>query len=137
VTVQDHAAAVVALLEAVPLLTVYDGEAPKDAAPPYVLVYTYRAAPDAGQAPDKSDLTFASRAVELWIYAHCVGVNSTAARQIADDVEGALLDVTPTVANRSCFPIRWREGSPSHRDEETLRSYHDLTDVYALTSIPG
>jgi hypothetical protein len=46
-----------------------------------------------------------------------------------------VLDVTPVVAGRVCFPIRWREGSPPQRDEATGPLVMDVVDVYSFTSV--
>lgn len=140
-TIQDHANAVLGLLTASfpPEIAVYDGVVPKLPAVPakqYVLVYMYLMTPDGQQAPDKVSLNFDSDVVDLWIYCHCVGEDSVAARAVSAQVRVALLNVTPTVASRTCFPIRWREGQPPRRDEETGALVMDLVDVYGFTSIP-
>jgi hypothetical protein len=41
------------------------------------------------------------------------------------------------VAGRTCYPIRWREGQPAARDEDTGALYVDQVDVYGFTSVPG
>lgn len=131
-----HAAAVLALLNAVddpPPLNVYDGKVPSDVNPataPYVLAYF-----------DKTsrDVNFAGRSHELvlGITCHSVGGSARAARMVADRVEAALLDITPTVAGRKCYPIRFDSGTPPQRDEETGASVFDQVDIYVLRSVPG
>lgn len=133
-TIQAHADAVLALLGADAQLTVYDGKV-SGAAQQYVLVYIYRETPDGLVAADKVPLTGRSVAVNLWVYCHCVGGNGSAARAISGRVEDLLLDVTPIVAGRVCFPIRWREGTPPQRDESTGPLVMDLVDVYSFTSV--
>jgi hypothetical protein len=139
-TTQAHANAVLALLDAdnaPPALVVYDGVVPDGGTAPYVLVYMYLMTPDGLAAPDAVPLTFDSDVVDWWIYCHCVGGNAAAARSVSDRVRVALLNVTPTIAGRSCFPIRWREGQPPQRSEETLQTVFDQVDVYGLRSVPG
>jgi hypothetical protein len=133
--IDEHAAAVLALLNAVtsPALTVYDGKVPSGIDPkttPYVLVYF---------ASGRPDLTFdsATYTFQLRATCHSVGGNAQAARMVADRVATALLDVTPTVSGRSCFPIRWEEGFPPQRDESTGQTVMDQVDVYAFMSVPG
>jgi hypothetical protein len=140
VTIQAHARAVLDLLDAdntAPALVVLDGFVPAGQEPPYVLVYFYVATPDGLTAPDKVSLNFDSSVVDLWAYCHSVGGNAVAARAVATRVRTALLDVTPVVSGRSCFPIRWREGQPAGRDELTGPLIVDQVDVYGFTSVPG
>lgn len=134
-TYQDHADAFLNLLRADASLTVHDGAATTGAVPPYVLVYIFRETPDGLAAPDRVPLTGRSMAANLWAYCHCVGGNATAARAVAGRVEAAVLDVTPVVVGRVCFPIRWREGSPPRRDEDTGPLVMDLVDVYSFGSV--
>jgi len=133
-TYQDHADAFLNLLRADAGLTVYDGKA-DGTTDHYVLVYIFRETPDGLTAPDRVPLTGRSMAANLWAYCHCVGGNAIAARGVAARVEAAVLDVTPVVANRVCSPIRWREGSPPRRDEDTGPLVMDLVDVYSFGSV--
>lgn len=136
--IQDHAAAVLALLSGAGL-TVYDGAVPQDPVtrksppPPYVVVYV------AGTDPEQSTstpLTGESRRHVLHTYCHSVGANQQAARIIAGKVRAALLDATPIIAGRRCFPIRHEDGQPAQRDESTGAVVIDLVDVYRLESVP-
>lgn len=139
-TVQAHAQAFLDLLDAdntPPALVVLDGKVPDGQSLPYVLVYFYIATPDGLVAPDKVGLDFDSDVVELWAYCHNVGGNAMAARIEAGRTRAAVLNRTPVVAGRSCFPIRWREGQPAARDEDTGALYIDQVDVYGFTSVPG
>jgi hypothetical protein len=140
VTVQAHVKAVLDLLDAdntAPALVVMDGYVTTGTVAPYVLVYFTVASPDGEVAPDKISLTLASTAIDVRAYCHCVGGNGAAARAVATRVRTALLDVTPTVVGRACFPIRWKEGQPPVRDESTGTPVFDLVDVYGFTSVPG
>lgn len=135
--IDEHAAAVLALLDAdnaVPALVVYDGKVPTGGitspTPPYVLAYFSGAWPD---------LTFTSVTLtfQLRITLHCVGGNAQAARMVSDRGRAALLDVRPTIAGRSCYPIRWDLSLPPRRDETTGSMVMDQVDEYVLSSIPG
>lgn len=133
---QDHADAVLSLLRADASLTVYDGSVtgPVDH---YVLVYTFRQLPGGDLAPDKTPLTGDTTTVDMRFYCHCVGSDAMAARAVQGRVQAALLDVTPAVSGRACFPIRWVEGTQSNRNEETLGLVVDAVDVYSLVTVPG
>jgi hypothetical protein len=136
-TIQDHADAGLDLLRADADLTVYDGEVGKNPPDRYVLVYTFRLRPDGLTAPDKIPLTGASIAVDMRMYCHCVGATASAARAIQGRVEALLLDVTPSVPERTCFPVRLLDGQQAIRNEQTLTSVFDNVDVYGWTSVPG
>lgn len=139
-TIPAHAKAVLDLLDAdntAPALVVLDGLVPSGQTPPYVLVYFSIGTPSAELAPDKTSLNFDGTAVDLQAYCHSVGGNGAAARAVATRVRNALLNVTPTVAGRSCFPIRWQEGQPPQRDETTGTPVFDQVDVYGFTSLPA
>lgn len=139
-SLQQHAAAVLALLQAdtgPPQLVVYDGYVPDASLPPYVVVYFTGLSVEAAQDPDSSDMTALSRRNDIWVYAHCVGANGQATRSVAARVANALLDVAPTVTGRTCFPIRHVENQPAARDETTGKLVMDQVDVYRLSSIPN
>jgi len=140
VTVEAHAQAFLTLLDAdntAPALVVLDGEVPQGTLPPYVLVYTSLRVPGADVEPDKSSLGFDSIAARGRAICHSVGGNAIAARTVATRVRTALLDVTPTVASRTCTPIRWVDGQDAQRDEQTGAPVFDQVDVYEFTSTPG
>lgn len=144
--IQDHADAFLALLAAAPptspapALAVYDGKVPDVAAPAYALVYFLIQTPDGLAAPDAVNLNFDSDVIDVWAYVHCVGGDpqgARAARAVAGRVRSAVLNKTLTVANRTCFPIRWREGQPPQRNEETGPGVFDQVDVYGFRSVPS
>lgn len=139
-TVQAHANAVLGLLAppSVPATTgLYDGAVPDGPAAQYLLLYMYLMTPDGLAAADAVSLNFDSDVVDFWIYCHCVGGDAIAARAVSAQARLALLNVTPVVAGRACFPIRWREGQPPRRDEETGPLVMDQVDVYGFRSVPG
>ncbi len=139
-TIQAHADAVLALLDAdnaPPPLVVYDGFVPVGATPPYVVVYFSLVSPEPSQDLQTSTLAGASTRVDFFAYCHSVGANNIAARAVSARVRAALLDVTPTVTGRACFPIRHVDNQPAQRDETTGVLVVDMVDVYRLSSIPG
>lgn len=133
----EHAAAVLALLRAAPgstPLVVLDGYVSSGTVPPYVLVYFSDLDPEDA---DSRPLEEAPGRYVVWAYCHSVGGNADAARKVANRVRSALLGAVPTVAGRSCFPIRREEGSPPDRDESTGSLVMDKVDVYRLASEPA
>jgi hypothetical protein len=137
---QPHAAAVLGLLDAdnvSPALVVLDGKVDDGDAPPYVLVYFRFPRPSADSRPDASDLSFDQLAFTTTATVHSVAGSARAARAVQARVAAALLNVTPTVAGRSCSPIRWVDGQDPQRDEETLTVAFNAVDVYEFSSYPA
>lgn len=140
--IREHADAILALLRAAPgpALTVYDGAVPLDPVtgksppPPYVVVYFADSDPE---LTDSRSLEEMPGRYVVWVYCHSVGGNGAAAREVADRVRAQLLAVTPSVAGRSCFPIRREDGQPPQRDESTGTVVMDKVDVYRLVSEPA
>jgi uncharacterized protein YndB with AHSA1/START domain len=150
--IQDEADGFLALLASAsgsPALKVFDGAVDQDSAfdgpvadlePPYALVYFYIETPDGLAAPDAVSLTFDSDVIDAWAYVHCVGAEpqaARAARAVAGRARATVLNKTLTVAGRSCFPIRWREGQPPQRNEDTGPVVFDQVDAYSWRSVPG
>lgn len=136
-TVQAHAAALLALLDAdntPPALVVLDGHVPAGQQPPYVLVYLRGVSPEDAES---RSMAGPSERFVLTATCHSVGATAMAARVVAQRVRAALLDVRPTVAGRSCFPIRHEESVEPQRDETTGVLLMDQVDVYRLESVPG
>lgn len=135
-TIQAHADAILDRLRADVGLTVHDGKVPPGAAAPYVLVYFDDADPG-DPADDAEDLTAVSRRHVARAICHCVGADQIAARAVAQRVRAQLLDHVPTVAGRTCWPIRREDGQPTDRDETTGTLVQDLVAVYRLESVPA
>lgn len=141
--IQDLADAFFALARSAPgspSLQVLDGHVDDGVTAPYALVYFYIETPDGLAAPDAVNLTFDSDVIDALAYVHCVGAEpqaARAARAVAGRVRSALLNQTLTIVGRQCFPIRWREGQPPARNEETGRVVFDQVDVYSFRSVPG
>lgn len=130
--IDEHAAALLGLLTGAGL-TVFDDEVPADLdvdSTPYVKPYFDSSDPESTKeaAPWRFDMTMTL---------HCVGGNSQAARMVADIARTALVQVVPTVAGRTCFPITREQGMPPQRDESTGRLVMDQVDQYVLRSLPG
>lgn len=148
--IQAHADPILALLRAAPpatpfeALTVYDGEVP-DYLPGggggpvdlYCLVYMNLT------TPFGTALTNASDRGILSIITHSVSGNATtngsadSVRIVAQRVRAALLDIVPTVAGRSCFPIRQDPSGPVRRDEKAGPKVYDQIDLWRLETVPG
>jgi hypothetical protein len=136
----DHAQAFLTLLRAdvtPPAVVVLDGLVVGTQSLPYTLVYFYISTPDGLVAPDKVSLDFDSDVIEMWAYCHHVGGNAKSARIQAGRSRAAVLNRTPVVTGRSCWPVRWREGQPGDRNEDTGATYVDLVDVYGFSSVPA
>ena len=136
--ISEHAAAVLGLLRtaaaAVPPLKVYplpDGTVPSGLQPPYVRVYI------AVERPEAGDMGGASTQAVCRVYLHQIGANDDAARSVADVCADALLDVTPTVAGRVCWPIYHEAQQPPQRQETAGPMLIDQVDVYTYQSAPA
>jgi hypothetical protein len=135
----DHAEAVLSLLRQVPDLVVFpeengtgDGKlVPDGTEPPYVAVHFHR---EYGEA---EDATGATTRIVLRPICHCVGETQMAAQAVSTLVAGALLDVTPSIPDRECFPIRHEGSVPARDDESTGRRVVDLTETYRLETVPA
>lgn len=139
---QAHAQAVLDRLATIPQ-DVHDGSVPDAEQPPYVVVYFSFRHLSAEERPGQSNLVFASLPFEVTVNVHSVGGGDTpalaarSARAVANQVALALLDWTPTVAGRSCRPVRHIDEFAAPPNEQTGQAYHDLTDVYRFTSHPA
>lgn len=138
--IKEHAQVFLDLLGAAtgsPALVVHDGAVPQGSLPPYVLAYIAVEVPGVEIEPDKSDLTYASKAVRARAILHSVGIEASAAREVADRARGALLDVRPSLAGRTSSPIRWTDGQDTRRDEQIGSDIFDQIDVYQFGSYPA
>lgn len=128
---EDHAQAALALLDADPALTVFDGKVPDGTIPPYVLVYTEVSRPS-GDGGVANTLTGTSATFLVRWTCHCVGETAAAARAVAMRVRVALLDQRPVINGRNCGPIRQDEVLAPNRDETTGRLVMDAISIYSL-----
>lgn len=144
-TSQLHAQAVLDRLAASgsPALTVHDGVVPASGLPPYVLVRFSVRSLGAAVRPDASNLVMQSLPVEVTARVYSVGDVTVPAlaprstRALANRVSAALLDWTPSVAERSCTPLRHIDSADLSPDEATGRTYFEVVDVYRFTSHPA
>ena len=128
--IRDHVTAVLALISADTNVTVYDGRVPNDPTLPYVVVRT-----DTGRR-ERSALPASSDRLTLRIWATSVGLTRASAQVVSERVTAALLDVRPTVASRSCFPITSVNSQPSRVDDVNTDLVYVL-DEFELVSIPA
>lgn len=136
--VDDHFAAFFALLQADVGLNPYDGVVPVGAPDRRSVVYFFIETPDGLAAPDAVNLTFDSDVIDSVAYVHNIGVTQQSVRIQCGRSRAALLNKTPVVSGRSCFPIRWREGQPPQRNEEVPgTTVFDAVDVYGWRSVPA
>lgn len=134
----DHLNAFLGLLEADSGLNPYHGIVPATPAARYALFYFYLETPGGLVAPDAANLTGDSDAIDAWAYVHSVGTTPESALVEAGRVRAAVLNKTPVVAARSCFPIRWDSGQPPQRNEDVPGGpVFDQVDVYSWRSVPG
>lgn len=123
-----HAVAILDLLRADTVLKVCDGQVPDGVTVPYVVVYLY------AQPMRGDDLTAMSRERKTRATIHCVGETAASARIVAKRVEDALLDKTPSIPGRVCWPIEGEYTQPPIRDEYTGVPTMDVISTWVLKS---
>jgi len=128
--IRAHVDAVLALVDAVSGVTVYDGTVPDSPSLPYVVIRT-----DSGRR-ERSALPVSSDRVTVRIWATSVGVTRASAQWVSEKVTTALLDVRPTVASRQCFPITSVNSQPA-REDDVVKSLVYVLDEFELVSIPA
>lgn len=129
--IRAHVAAVYALLDAVANLNVYDGVVPNTPALPYVVLWANQGAPSSNtveQASTRRDFT---------IQTTYVGSTPEQARWAAEKAQGALLDVTPTVAGRQCWPLVVEASQSTRVDLDVDPPVFLSVDVWRLASVPA
>lgn len=134
-TAQAHATAVLGLLTGAGV-TAYDGAVPANPAYPYAVLYVNSGAREA------TAITLASTHQVYDVQVTSVGATAASARIYAQKAMTALLDVTPTVSGRTCFPIRLEASQPVREDRDVTipgTATHPLyaVDVYRVASLPA
>jgi hypothetical protein len=135
-----HADAVLALLTGAlnPAIAVYDGKVrdptPNVATNPWVLVYFDPGWPVDGAA---NSLDGTAVTYRLTFFTHSIAASAPSARAVAGQVRAALLNVRPVISGRSCWPIRWDDGTPASLDETLGFPVMDKVDVWKLQTAPG
>ncbi len=134
--IKAHAQAVLNLLDAenspIPL-TVFDGVVPAGVEPktqPYVLLRF-------ADGPPRLNFRGVTHEYLLRITCYCVAGNETAVRTVIDRVRTCLQDVTPAVAGRKCYPIRWADASAQDANERTGSVVSMSIISYELRSFPA
>lgn len=128
--IRAHVDAVLALVDAVPNVTVYDGQVPNDPALPYVVIRT-----DTGRR-ERSALPASSDRLTVRIWATSVGETRASAQWVSEKVTTALLDVRPTVTGRTAFPITSVNSQPA-REDDVVKPLVFVLDEFELTTIPA
>jgi len=134
-TAQAHATAVLSLLTGAGI-TVHDGAVPANPAYPYAVLYTNPGDRDA------TNLDYSSDVQTYDVQVTSVGASAAAARITADKVNTALVDVTPTVTGRTCWPLRVAATQTAREDRDvtipgTATHPHYAVAVYRLQSVPS
>jgi len=126
---REHVTAVLALVDSVPNVTVYDGTVPDHPSLPYVVVRT-----DSGTWT-RTALTAASDQITMDVYATSVGESRDQAQWVSEKVMSALLDVRPTIVGRTCAPIESIQSQPVQRDDDVSPPLCYVVDVLRLASV--
>lgn len=142
---QLHAAAILARLEAAPgspAAVVYDGSVPEavpgvpSARVYYVVRFVFRKL-TAAEAPAATSLTFDSTTQQVDFTVHSVGTDARSTRGAAGRAELQLLNWAPTVAGRSCTPVRQIESTTLPPNEAMGVLVEQASDVYRFISVPA
>jgi hypothetical protein len=126
-TAQLHVTAVLGLLTGAGV-TCHDGAVPANPSYPYAVLYINEG------DHDETDLTSASRQQTYDVQITAVGATAASARICATKARVALVDVIPTVAGRTCWPVR------EDRDITlTGTATHPFyaVDTYRVASLPS
>jgi len=145
VTRQLHAAAILARLAAAPgtpAAVVYDGSVPEsvpgvEPARVYMVArFAFRKL-TATESPGTTALSFDSTTQQVDVTVHSVGTDARSTRGVAGRAELQLLNWTPTVAGRSCTPVRQIESTTLPPNEAMGVLVEQQSDVYRFISIPA
>lgn len=122
-------------LASVTPVVVYDGKADNLAATPYVVVYPPPPLRHRGERVGAARLDGQSVHVDMELQVLTVGSSRQQAGWAADVVADALLDVTPSVAGRRCWPIRQTYARPASLDVDDPDLYVTQSG-WRLRSVP-
>lgn len=128
--IRAHAAAVNALLTGVVNLVDYDQDAAPKAVAPFVVARTSGSRSRSGLAATSDEFTSTTT---LLAY----GKDRNQAQWVMEKAIGALLDVRPAIANRSCSPIEQIYDGGLHRDDEFTPSLQYATAQLRFISVPA
>lgn len=131
---ESHAQSLLALLRADPFLTVYDGHVPAEPLLPYAVLYL-------GWGSARTALVAVTDLFDGRAQVTSVGANAAAARIVAKRVADRLIDVTPAVAGRSCWPITHELAQPPREDRDVHIDGVGFpvyaVDEYRIASVPA
>lgn len=123
--------AVLDLLAADGMLTVYDGKPPDSVPPPYVVVHA-----DAGLRSRSRMAPVSDEAmVRFWTFS--VAGSPAAARAVVDHVRSLLLDVRPVVAGWDPSPIDHEGDTPTRTDPDFGLDVAVASDTWRLYATPA
>ena len=124
-----HAAAVLALIDAQPNVTVYDGQVPNRPVLPYAVMYADQGGAGQSAFSGKSDF-------RVWRFqTTAVGSTPEQCRWLAERVELALLDVAPVVTGRTCGRIDKLDSQPVRRDDTVDPALFYAVDRWQFLSV--
>ena len=118
-------------------LTVFDGKVDPAVVPPYLLVRCSLQWLGPEARPDAVNLAGTVKAATCTARIYAVGKTEDASRILFDQVTEALLNWRPTMAGRSCTPMRHEDSFETPADERTGVAYHELGAIWAFTSHPA
>lgn len=139
---QLHAAAVLERLAAIvitPATPAYDGKVPDNITLPpryYVVRFVFRKL-TAGESPATTPLSFDSVTYRVDATVHSVGTDARDTRGVATRAEAQLLNWRPTIAGRSCTPLRQVESTTLEPNEQMGVAVEQQVDIYRFQSQPA
>ena len=126
-----HTDAVLALLEGAVSLNVHDGKVPVGAALPYVVLFTDDGLDEATNIEAVPDL------LTVKVQVTGSGLNRTSVQIATGKAHAALVGVIPTVAGRSCSPLRQVNSRPITEDRDVTPSVLYAVNEYEFHSVPA
>ncbi len=128
--IRAHAVAVNTLLGAVVNLVDYDQDSAPKAAAPFVVARTSGARSRSGLQAVSDEFTSTTTVLAY-------GKDRNQAQWVLEKAVGALLDVRPTIANRSCSPIEQIYDGGLHRDDEFTPPLQYAIAQFRFISVPA
>jgi hypothetical protein len=127
--IKEHLEAVAAMLAplATPGLKVYSGDVTDD--PPKWPYLVWRMTTGVGE---RTKVCGETDKKTFYVYVTSVGLSTTAAAIVADQVEGVLLDQRPTVAGRSCTRMEQETSIPIQADRDVTDPTTKTHPLYAV-----